>query len=247
MSILVLGIRIDTHTRETALQQAALWLGGGGQHTIFTPNPEMLVAAKKDPYFREVLNQGSLNLCDGRGIELVSRGQVTRIPGIEYMFDVCTLSAQKGTKVYLLGSGSIDTVEKTKNVLLKKFPTLHIVGVHPGLSIQQSASRIEYTAEENEKILADIRKESPAVLFVAFGHGKQEKWISENMKRLPSVRIAMGVGGAFDTVSGRYPRAPKLLRHVGLEWLWRLCIQPWRIVRIWNATVRFLYLCVTQK
>ena len=85
------------------------------------------------------------------------------------------------------------------------------------------------------------REESePDILFVAFGMGKQEKWIYENLAKMPSVRIAMGVGGAFDYISGNVSRAPRLLRKFGLEWVYRLFKEPRRIGRIFNATIKFI-------
>ncbi|MBI4995076.1 WecB/TagA/CpsF family glycosyltransferase [Candidatus Peregrinibacteria bacterium] len=76
----------------------------------------------------------------------------------------------------------------------------------------------------------------------SFGHGKQEKWIDKNLRDLPSVKIAMGVGGAFDFISGHVKRAPKFIRQIGLEWVWRLIVEPRRVGRIWKATVKFLIL-----
>lgn len=75
-----------------------------------------------------------------------------------------------------------------------------------------------------------IDNASPDLLFVALGAPKQEKWIAENLPKLP-IKVAMGVGGSFDYISGKVPRAPKWLRSLGLEWLFRLVIQPWRIKR----------------
>jgi len=79
------------------------------------------------------------------------------------------------------------------------------------------------------------------VLLVAFGHGKQEKWIWQFKKQLPTVRLFMGVGGTFDFLAGRVRRAPKFIQKIGLEWLWRLFRQPWRARRVWTATVVFLW------
>ena len=79
-------------------------------------------------------------------------------------------------------------------------------------------------------------------MFVAFGHGKQEKWIAQNLRDLPSVKIAMGVGGAFDFISGHVKRAPKFMRRIGLEWVWRLILQPCRVGRILKATIVFLFM-----
>ena len=87
----------------------------------------------------------------------------------------------------------------------------------------------------------------PDILFVAFGHGKQEKWIYENLKDLPGVKVAMGVGGAFDFVSGNKKRAPKWMRVIGLEWLYRLIHEPNNLGRIWKATVIFIYYFCCKK
>jgi N-acetylglucosaminyldiphosphoundecaprenol N-acetyl-beta-D-mannosaminyltransferase len=91
-------------------------------------------------------------------------------------------------------------------------------------------------------MLADIITAAPAILIVAFGHIKQEEWIQQNLKDLPSVQVAIGVGGAFDMISGYLRRAPRLFRFFGLEWLWRFLIQPYRYKRIWKAIITFPYL-----
>jgi N-acetylglucosaminyldiphosphoundecaprenol N-acetyl-beta-D-mannosaminyltransferase len=87
----------------------------------------------------------------------------------------------------------------------------------------------------------------PAILFVALRAPKQEKWIAQNLAKIPSVKLAMGVGGAFNFISGRVKRAPRFLRLIGLEWLWRLICQPWRIKRIFKAVVVFPWLVVSSK
>lgn len=71
------------------------------------------------------------------------------------------------------------------------------------------------------------------IMFVAFGHKKQEKWMQANLSKL-NTRVMVGVGGAFDYLSGSVPRAPFLIRNLGFEWLFRLVIQPWRIRRFWK-------------
>ncbi|MBI4040089.1 WecB/TagA/CpsF family glycosyltransferase [Candidatus Daviesbacteria bacterium] len=83
------------------------------------------------------------------------------------------------------------------------------------------------------------------ILFVAFGQVKQEKWITENLSEIP-VKVAMGVGGAFDYISGRVPRAPIWMRRLGLEWLFRLITQPWRIRRQ-MVLLKFAWLTFTKK
>ena len=92
-------------------------------------------------------------------------------------------------------------------------------------------------------MLERIRAFRPDILAVGFGHGKQEKWIADHLTTLP-VHIAMGVGGSFAFLSGRIPRAPKWMRLIGLEWVWRLVREPSRIGRIFRATVVFPVLAV---
>src|SRR3989338_4593430 len=253
-SIHILGVRIDAETIDQAQQKVQDFLRSSEQHTIFTPNPEMLVMAHKNKQFRDVLNRGSLNLCDGKGIELVARGKVKRIAGVDFIMDICKNAAEEGKSVYLLGSGSREVVERTRSNLTVMYPGLKIVGAQKGPKIGRLSTRggsalggKDWKIEENNSLVDDIRSKSPDILFVAFGHGKQELWIDTYLKELQSVKIAMGVGGAFDFISGKIPRAPQWMRAMGLEWLWRLFRQPWRAGRIWNATVKFLFFVFMEK
>ena len=238
----ILGVRVDNLAKNDALIKAKSFLYSGQSHIIFTPNPEMIVAAQKDRYFREVLNKGDLNLCDGRGIQLVANEKIDRIAGVDFMILLCELAAAEKKSIYLLGSGKVEVVEGAKQKLLEKFPNLDIVGVNPGITITLlSTGHIEYSSEQNDALLENIILASPQILCVAFGHIKQEKWIYENLPHLPSVKIAIGIGGAFDFISGTVKRAPKILQFFGLEWLYRLFQEPKRIKRMYNATFVFLW------
>ncbi len=213
----------------------------------------MLVDAQRDVAFKEVLNSGSLNICDGRGVELLSRGRLKRLPGVDFMLDICEIAAQTNARVYLLGSGSSETLHAAKQALQKRFPSLLIVGVHPGprisLKKEDRIAKLDINEHENNDILGGIVMAAPDILFVAFGHIKQEKWIDRYAHALPSVKIAMGVGGAFDYISLRISRAPKWMRIIGLEWLYRLVKEPQRIRRILKAVIifPFLYIINTVK
>lgn len=253
----VLGVRVDNLTQEEARQKVRAFLSDGKQHKIFTPNPEMLVKAQKDEYFKKVLNEGDLNLCDGFGLSLFSGAP--RITGVDFMLELCALAEEQGRSVYLLGSGSDEVVKKTAEELTKKFPNLKITGYDKGPIIDENVK----FQMPNSKSNNNVTMESPTasrdpdlgsgqfnnvdILFVAFGMGKQEKWIYENLSEMPGVKIAMGVGGAFDYISGAVPRAPGFMRAFGLEWMYRLIRQPRRIKRIINATVKFVYLILKEK
>jgi N-acetylglucosaminyldiphosphoundecaprenol N-acetyl-beta-D-mannosaminyltransferase len=95
--------------------------------------------------------------------------------------------------------------------------------------------------EKTEDAMTRITLFAPEILLVGFGHPKQERWIANNLHQFPSVKIVVGVGGTFDVWAGRIFRAPKWLRALGLEWLWRLMQEPKRFRRIWNAVIVFPY------
>ncbi|PIR74725.1 MAG: hypothetical protein COU35_00965 [Candidatus Magasanikbacteria bacterium CG10_big_fil_rev_8_21_14_0_10_47_10] len=244
----LLGIQIDTVSKEEALQKARVFLRGSGQHMIFTPNPEMLVAANTDAYFQDVLNAADINLCDGVGLLLFAGHSVSRIAGVDFMTELLRLAEDMNKKVYFLGSGQTKTIDALKKNVVLQFPNIRIVGEHIGHLISQSETgQLRYDTSENDDIVQDIILAAPDMLFVAFGHGKQEKWIYEQLPDLPSVKIAMGVGGAFDFLAGTQKRAPKLLQSLGLEWLWRLALEPKRIKRILNAVVVFPWYVLKDK
>jgi N-acetylglucosaminyldiphosphoundecaprenol N-acetyl-beta-D-mannosaminyltransferase len=256
----IFSVRIDQSTKTQVLQTVRDFLHSNTSHTLFTPNPEMLVAARRYSQFRETLNRSDLNICDGFGIQLLTLGAVQRMPGVDLMLDICRIAQEEGKSIFLLGSGSDSVLEKTKTELLRQFPRLNIVGMYRGISIEivtkppsvqnkekiiinyelpVTSSLIEYTKDENDQLLDEIISVAPDILFVAFGHIKQETWIVQNLAQLPSVRLAMGVGGSFDFVGGSVVRAPILFRSVGLEWLWRLLHQPRRFWRIVDAVIVF--------
>src|SRR3989344_8876242 len=236
----ILGVKIDQITKEQARQKVADFLISPGQYKIFTPNPEMVVRAQKDGYFKKVLNAGDLNLCDGMGVRIFTG--IKRIPGVDFMLELCQLAAQQGRGVYLLGSGSDEVVGGAFEQLEKNYPDLKITGYNKGPEINENPA-----CKFDGPIFEQINQSGAEILFVAFGMGKQEKWIYENLNKIPNVKIAMGVGGSFDFISGKVPRAPLFLRQIGLEWMYRLFKEPKRIGRIFNATLRFTWLALFRK
>lgn len=247
-SVSILGVRIDAVSRDHALKKVGDFLHGEGSHMIFTPNPEMLVDAQYDVYFREVLNTGDLNICDGVGIALVSGGRLTRVPGADFMTDICALAQEEGASIFILGGAD---PQGAAEALGKQFPRLQVAGTAPGPKIKQKTQGgrlvLDMDEQENRELLARIALSAPDIIFVGFGHSKQEKWIYESLGRMPSVKVAMAVGGSIDFLSGAVRRAPMFIRRAGVEWLYRLALEPWRLKRIWKATGRFLYTYYGQK
>ena len=242
MRIQILGVYIDSVKKKYALAKIKEWLlSDQGQYKIFTPNPEFLVEAYKNPKFRRTLNKGDLNLPDGIGLKMVAPifGDkiIERISGVDFMLEICDTAQKNHKSIYLLG-GRGETARKTSEILIRKYPNLIIKGASQGLEDANSRGI------ENQDLLDEINGLKPDILFVAFGHPKQEFWIENNLSRLLSVKIAMGVGGSFDYISGKVKRAPRYLRNMGFEWLYRLAKEPRRFTRIINAVLVFPVLAI---
>ncbi len=230
--IYILDIPFDTLTLEQALTLLLEKLAANapGHFFVATPNPEMLLKAGKNEAFREVLQKTDLNIPDGTGIIWASRFIHTPLPervtGTDLMVSLCR-KVLPDTPIFLLGAAD-GVAEMVKNRLTAK-RNIDIVGTYSGSA----------RPHDDKKLQKIINLAKPDLLFVAFGAPKQELWISRNLPHLHSVKVAMGVGGAFDFIAGVRKRAPLWMRKTGLEWLYRLFQQPKRIVRIFNATIRF--------
>lgn len=254
MKVNILGIKIDDITMAEAVSQVEEWLKGEKKRYIVTPNPEFLMAAKTNPVFAKILNDADLSIPDGVGLKLSGKVKNT-VYGTDLMEKLVSLAAENGFTIGLLG-GREGVAEKCAECLLRKYPRLKIVYVSSG-GIIDSDGKPEGVLSIEYKVLRRGTEKSETshntkyiipntdLLFVAFGHGKQEKWIVNNLDRLP-VKIAMGVGGAFDYISGSVPRAPIWVRQLGLEWLFRLIVQPWRIKRQ-LVLLKYIWLLTTAK
>jgi len=228
----ILGVQIDNLNKAGVLGKVEEFLSDGRQHYIVTPNPEIVVAAEKDKEFLEILNKADLAVPDGFGLILASRylrrPLSERITGVDLMLEICKMAEQKNYSVFLVSAKEgLAKPEEVAEALAKKIPRLKISG------------DILARKETEENLIQKINLEKPKILFVALGAGRQEKLIVKNLDKMPSVKIAMGVGGAFDFIAGKIKRAPSWMRKIGFEWLWRLFMQPWRLKRILTATIKF--------
>ncbi len=235
MKISILGVQIDNSTLTEVLEKVREFLHTQKQYYIVTVNPEFIMAARKDDEFKNILNKADLSVADGKGIVFAARRYgdklKVRITGVDLLWKICEIAQEEGQSIFLLGSkrGVPDTAaEKIK----KQYPNIKIVGAECGY-------RRWHRQIKDDRLVTMINRRGPDILFVAFGQVKQEKWIYHNLPKLHSVKLAMGVGGSFDYISGNVRRAPQWMRSIGLEWLYRLMRQPWRLFRIITAVVRF--------
>lgn len=227
----IFDIPIDTVTREDFIRTVRQFLHSSEVHYITTPNPEMVVATQKDGDFKKALRTSHLAIPDGIGIVWALRRkgvQIKRMSGIDAMVHIARIAKEEGKKIFLLGAGK-EVAKKAGESLKKEVPGLTVVGA------------------TEEATIENINSAAPDIIFVAYGHGKQEKWIINNASRIPSLRIAMGVGGSFDFLAREKKRAPMWMQNLGMEWFFRLLQEPKRIGRIWNAVVVFPYMILTKK
>lgn len=226
----VLGVKVSKVDYQSAIEIIEGFLLDGENHYVVTPNPEFIVLAQKDSKFRRILNRADLAIPDGVGL-----GVGTRVTGTDLMTKLCQRAAQKGYSVFLLGGGEGAAAEAAKR-LKGWFDNINIVGTCEADPEEAGAS-----------VFRALQTKFPVdFLFVAYGAPKQEKWIAKNIDKIP-VKVAMGVGGAFDFIAGKKKRAPLALRRLGLEWFWRLIQEPRRLPRILKATIKFPLLVFLHK
>ncbi len=232
--ILLLGIPVDPVTPEEAIAVLKGFLSDGEQHHVMTPNNEMLVEASGNRAFADVLRSSSFNLPDSTGLLWAARrtGQQlpARVTGVDTVIRLCSELGQD-QKVFLLGAAP-GVAEKAAEALRRKHPALVIAGTHSGSPSDTDAPAIIQT----------INTSGASILFVAFGAPAQDMWIHRYLTDLPSVKVAMGVGGTFDFLAGMQKRAPLWMQNLGLEWLWRFIRQPSRAPRMWKALITFPWL-----
>lgn len=233
----ILGVEIDNLSRADILTRVEQFLIEPKFHQIATVNPEFLVEADRNPEFKDVLNQCDLRVADGFGISLVAffRGEKLkcRFPGADLMEEILQMADEQHLSVYLaVRADGLSSYEGVMVAILKKYPSLKIGGGNFDGSNWKLVTR-------NSDDTPQLPVTGYQLLFSNFGAPHQEFFIAKFKDKVSELRIGIGVGGAFDFLTGKRKRAPKWLRAVGLEWLWRVIQQPSRIRRIWNAVIVF--------
>jgi N-acetylglucosaminyldiphosphoundecaprenol N-acetyl-beta-D-mannosaminyltransferase len=226
-SVYVLGVRVDRLSQRQALDKIDAIIAQRRScanqlpcQQVVTVNPEFLMAAQRNTQFRCAINAAALVLADGMGIVWATwylRQPVPeRVTGTDTLAELARLCATKAYRLYLLGAAP-GVAELAAQRLQQLAPGLQIAGTYAGSP----------ALAEEEAIIERIRIAQADIVCVAYGAPAQDVWIYRNLTRLP-VAIAMGVGGAFDFLSGRQRRAPRVMQRIGLEWLYRLYREPWR-------------------
>lgn len=227
MKIDILGVSFDNLTLEEAIE-AGLALARGKQEGAYavTPNPEFILDARKNETFRLDLSGAALTIPDGIGVIYAAKVLGTplkgKTPGIDFAAGVMAGMAKESLRLYLLGAKP-GVAELAGKNLMGRYPGLTVCGVHDGYFME----------EESAALAAEIRESQADVVFVCLGAPKQERWMAAHGAET-GAHLLVGLGGSLDVFAGTVDRAPAGWQKLGLEWLYRLCKEPWR----WKRMIR---------
>ena len=251
----VLGMRVDASTYVTAAERIVSWASPAEVEPaapasprtrprpryVCVANVHMTMEAFDDPSFRDIVNRADLVTSDGMPLvwmlKRLGLRQAERVYGPTLTLHVCEAAAEAGVPVGFYG-GAPEAVEGLTAALARRFPDLDVRYAY-------SPPFRPLTEEEDDRIVADIIASGTRILFVGLGCPKQERWMAAHAQRLPLVQL--GVGAAFDFHAGRVKQAPAWMQDRGLEWLFRLAVEPrrlWRRYLVHNP--RFVFLAGLQ-
>lgn len=220
----IFGVLLDRVDYCEACRRVEFFLQANNSRIIITPNAEIIMSAKQDRELKAALNKADLCFPDGIGVTLAAKilGKplTGRTTGFDFMMKILNIADIKRLKLFLLG-GKPGVAEKAGEKIKEMYPNAEIVGVHHGY----------FNEDKETKIIESINEKKPDILLVAMGCPKQELFMMRNKEKL-QFKVAMGVGGSLDVLSGTVLRAPVFMQKAGLEWLYRLTTQPSRFNRM---------------
>ena len=230
-----LGVHIHRLDLEELIRDVETSVRTKRRTKIMYVNIHVVNLAFKDVALKEALNHAHIVYCDGAGVRIGARilGEFLpqRMTGADWIWDLCAMCEKRRYSIYILG-GNPGIAEKAGHILKNRCPGLEIAGVYHGF--------FEKDSGENERVVSMINKRSPDILLVGFGSPLQERWIHDNFGRL-NATVVWAVGALVDFVSGTVPRGPRWMVDHGLEWLYRLMMEP---KRMWKRYLvgNFLFL-----
>lgn len=224
------GVRITPVSMQEAMARIEGFIHEGRRsgkcHHVVTSDANAILTSKQDEHYAEIIRNAALITPDGFGViwgaRLLNLPIYERVTGVDMVTGICDTAARNGFKVFILGSEPGIAATAAQN-LMTRYPGLNIVGTHHGMIIRDE--------ELKASVLRQIKEAKPDVLFVAMGIPLQEKFIAQYKEEL-GIPVLLGVGGSFDVYAGKFNRAPQYVQRMGLEWLYRVWIDPSRWKRM---------------
>lgn len=237
----VAGYKLFTGTRQELLESLTSCLGEDRQGLayIVTLNPELAQIGYRDSRYRGILLSASVATCDGVGVQLAAlvlrRRKVARICGSDLIYDLAMFA--QDAKIGVLLVGAAPNVNSAAVLALRnRYPALRVQGLAPSVDIDGQLCFDELA--QFEACLHDFR---PGIVLACLGSPKQERflWTYREIMIRAGVKVVAGLGGTLDFVSGRVPRAPLILRKLGLEWIYRVANDAGRLRRLVRNTIPY--------
>jgi exopolysaccharide biosynthesis WecB/TagA/CpsF family protein len=236
----LLGSPFDRIDMQATVDQCIAWCYGPREsHTVITLNAALLCTMRRDEELRKACRSGDLIVADGVPVIWASRlagvPLPERVAGVDLTANLLAEGASRGLNVYFLGARP-EVVQSLAEYCHRKHPGLRVVGYRDGY----------FGPAEHAEIVAEIARLAPDMLFVGMPSPFKETWCERHREAL-GVPVILGVGGTFDVLTGYVRRAPRALQVAGLEWSWRLAMEPrkmWR--RYLRTNTEFLWLAAQE-
>lgn len=234
----VLGVPVSLLDMKQTIAVAEQLIASGEPHYFVTADASGFAICESDPELRAIYQAATIATPDSQGVvwALRRKGQTSarRVSGVDLVDELCALSANRGHRIFILGSEP-GVAEQAAERLRLKHPGCNIVGTRHGY----------FPAEDDLIVAAEVAPFKPDILFVAMGIPRQEKFIVRTLDTIKP-KLAMGVGGSFDVFSGRAKRAPRVIQALKLEWLWRLMLNPSKFGKV-KLLPKFVRLVLKDK
>lgn len=238
--IVFLNSPVDVLTEEQTINLVAEYIRRKEPLHLMGVNADKFNLIQNDDHLKRIVDNCGVINADGASVVIASQflgeSLPERVAGIDLMQDLVTLSAQKNYKIFLLGAKKA-VVKKVGQVLKKTYPNLQIVGIMDGYFGRNDWSRIAHSIEMSAADVVFVGISSPI-----------KEYLIEYFQNMGLNSVFMGVGGSFDVISGKIPRAPKWVQKMNLEWLFRMSREPRRLFkRYFRGNIKFIKKVISEK
>ncbi len=226
----LLGCPFDSITEDETVELVFRWKNEAERrsHHIITVNVAILMMARDDSKLANAIEKADLVVVDGKPLVWTSRWLGAPVPekvsGVDLMRRLLEAGNQRGLSVFLLGTTQ-ERLDVLERVIRAKYPNVVIAGTRNGY----------FKAPDYAAVTKQIRESKADLLLVGMPAPFKEIWCEEHRDALATPAI-LGVGGAFDVMAGFVPRAPRLMQEAGLEWAWRLAMEPRKLWKRYLVT-----------
>jgi N-acetylglucosaminyldiphosphoundecaprenol N-acetyl-beta-D-mannosaminyltransferase len=237
----ILGVHVSAINMTQALETIESWITNQNPHYVCVTSAHGVLECQRDPGLRQIFNHSGMTTPDGMSLvwllRLHGHRQASRVYGPEIMLSVCRLSLERGWRHFFYGAAPGVAAELAKR-LATQFPGLQIAGTY-------SPPYHPLAAEEDREVIDRINASGGDIIWVGISTPKQEQWMAEHIGKL-TAPVLIGVGAAFDFLSGRKKQAPRWMQRSGLEWFFRLATEPQRLWKRYAQYPFFALLVLMQ-